>query len=371
MMNLTRKPLTEERQIRAWAAWAGLRDYEMREFFARRGLYPISGGEVVLRRTQAGLETVRGTAVAATRKVYGRGGMNKNVPPIRPADEDRGSFTDNFRSQPGLIEASFPFDGSVTYEDHAWWSQLWLKGGVAGVLRAITAYDYTHTPTEGTDDLKTATFEWGDNVQAFEGAFGMVDTFEITAAIAEQWRFSAGIFLDDKAKTTFTGAIADRTVEDVLMRTSKLAVGAAGALPASYMTGRFIGFRLAGANALERKHFADGGASQKYTGIGRSKRHFELEVTFEGNAATIAERDIWEAGTARVARILAEGSDIAGSTGPVKRTVDIAIAGKWNAFPVGERGPNTIFTAVLEGEYDATLGYVLRQITTNALATLP
>lgn len=370
MRPLIRETL-DERQIRAWVAWQGLKDAELRAHLAQRRLFPVSGsGEMTLRKTQAGLEATKGTSVAATRKVYGRGTMTKKVDPIRPADEDRGTFTDNFRSQPGLIEAAFPFAGSVTYEDLPWWAQMWLKGGVTGVLRNVAAYDYTHTPSEAADDLKAATFEWGDETQAFEGAFGMVDTFEISAAVAEAWRFAAGIFIDDMAKTTFTGAIGDRTVEDVLMRTSKLALGAAGALPSSYMTGRFIGFRLASQNALERKYFADGGVSQKYTGMGRGKRHFELEVTFEGNSATIAERDVWEAGTARVARILAEGSEIATSSPATKRTVDLAIAGKWTAFPVGERGPNTVFTAMLEGEYDATLGYVLRLLTTNALSAL-
>jgi len=36
------------------------------------------------------------------------------------------------------------------------------------VLSAVTVYTYTHVPTPGTDDLKSATFEWGDDTQEFD-----------------------------------------------------------------------------------------------------------------------------------------------------------------------------------------------------------
>lgn len=371
------KPLIEteltEPQIRAWAAYPGMADLELRAWLARRGLMPIGGGgEVALRKTQAGLESTRGTAVAATRKVYGAGQMLKEQPPVRPQDEDRGTFVEHYRGQPGLIKATFPFRCSVTFEDFAWFAQLSHKGAVTGVVRNTAAYDYTFTPTAGSDDLKSATFEWGDDTQAFAMAFGMIDSFELSGALGSFWSAEYGIIGADMATTTFTAALADRTVEDVLMHMSKLGIGAAGALPSSYLTGRFIGFKLRGENRLRGKYFADGtSASAKMSGVGRGKRSYKLEVTQEGVAATITERGVWEAGTAKVCRILAEGSSISGSSPDTKRTVDLAVAGKWAAFPVGSRETNTVFTGTLEAEYDATLGYEHRLVVTNGLATLP
>ncbi len=368
---ITRKPLRSERHIRAWAAHAGLKDFEQRHWLASRELFPIGGGgEVALRKTQAALEVTRGTTLAATRKVYGSGHMLKDQPLIFPAGEDRASFVEHYRSQPGLIAATFPFSGVVTYEDQPWWNQLALKGGVVGVLSALTVYTYTSVPTAGSDDLKSGTFEWGDDTQAFRGGFGMVETFELSGALGEQWKFTAGINIDDMAPVAFTAALGDRVTEDVLMHLTKFAIGAAGAVPAAYLTGRLIGFKLSVKNNLDPKFFADG-AGAKYTGMGRSARHYELELTMEGNAATVTERGVFEAGTARVARLTANGSIIAGSTGNVTRSVDIVMPGVWNAFPIAERSTNTTFAAVLEAQYDATLAYDLSVAIANGLATLP
>lgn len=326
-------------------------------------------GEVALRKLQAALEVTRGTDLAATRKVYATGHMEKNIDLIAPM-EDRGTFISNYRSTQGVVTASLPLEGGCSYEDLPWWFQLALKGGVAGVLRAVTAYDYTFVPTAGTDDLKSGTFEWGDDTQAFEMQYGMVDTFEITGALNSYWSFSVGLIGTDMKTATFTGALSDRTVEDVNTYLTKLAIGAAGAVPSSYMSGRFIGFKLSINNHLARKYFADG-AAPTLGGMGRGKREYSLELTFEGNAATISERTVWEAGTNRVARITATGSAIAGSTGPVLRTVDIVFPGKWQAYVVGERDTNTIFTATMRNEYDSALAYDLSVVCTNGLVTLP
>ncbi len=94
------------------------------------------------------------------------------------------------------------------------------------------------------------------------------------------------------------------------------------------------------------------------------------EMTFEGNAATITERGVWEAGTKRVARITAEGTVITGSTGSIKKTVDIVLPGVWDAYEIGDRDTNTVFVATLMSEYDVTLAHDFSATVTNGLSTL-
>lgn len=326
-------------------------------------------GERLFVKHQAAIEATKGTDLAATRKVYGSGHWTEDAPPIRPDDEERGSLTRHFRAWPGLVTAGLPFAGTVTFEDLAWWFQLALKGGVTGAVRAVTAYDYIFVPSQTTDDLKSVTWETGDDTQAWEAHFGMVDKFEITGGIGGALTFTADMILDDWTTTTFTGAIGDRTVVDALMQNAKLAIGATGAVPSSYMTGRFIGFKFGIENGLARKFFADG-AGTKYTGVGRRRRLFYLEATFEGNAATITERAFFDSKTARVARLLVEGTDIAGSTGPVKRTIDIIIPGIWTSYAESERETNTTFDARLESQYDSAIAYDLSATVTNGLSAL-
>ena len=295
--------------------------------------------------------------------------MQKTIGQIRP-DEDRGTFIKNYRSSLGKVESSFPLTGGCSYEDLAWWLQLALKGGVTGVLSNVAAYTYTFVPSPSTDDLKSATFEWGDETQAFQMNYGMVNSFEISGTTDSNWSFSAEIIGTDMAATTFTGSLADRSVEDISTYLTKLAIGATGAVPATYMTGRFIGFKLSIKNALSRKYFADG-VAPTLGGMGRGKREIMLEVTMEGNGATVAERAVWEAGTKRVARITATGSAISGASPATNKTADIIVAGKWDAFSVGARDTNTIFVGQLVAEYDTVLGYELSAAVTNGLITLP
>lgn len=328
-------------------------------------------GEVALRKIQAAIEATRGLDLAATRKVYAKGKMMKEVQLLRP-DEDRGTFVKNYRSALGVVSASFPIEGGVTYEDLPWFAEIAIKGSVTSSVVDTTVRRWVFVPTASVDDLQTATFEWGDDTQAFQMNYGMVDTFEMSgeANTGGYWAFSAGIIGTDMAKTTFTGALGERVVEDVNMFLTKCAIGAAAAVPSSYMTGRFIGFKFNLNNHLARKYFADG-VAPTLGGIGRDKREITLEVTMEGNAATITERDAYEAGTSRVVRITALGSTIAGSSPTHVRTVDLIVCGKWASFEVSERDTNTIFTGVLEAEYDSTLTYDMSLTVDNLVTSFP
>lgn len=327
-------------------------------------------GEVILRRTQAVLEAVRGTQLAATRRVYGKGLMTDKTNIIRPTNEQRGSLDMYFRSQAGQIQDTFPYDGTVTYEDLAWWFQMALKGAVTGALRNTAAYDYIFVPTQATDDLKSATIEWGDDTQAWKSGFAMVDTFDIVAVYGQGLTFKAGIMTDDWATATFTGALSDRTTEDALAQFSKLAIGAAGAVPSSYLTGRLIGWTFSVKNHLTPKYFMDG-AGQKFTGMGRGAREYALQMTQEGNAATITERANFDSNTPRVVRITVTGTNIATSSPPTAKTIDLVLAGIWTAYDPGDNNTNTIFTGTLEGQYDTALAYVTSATVTNGLVTLP
>lgn len=326
-------------------------------------------GEVALRKVQGALEATRGTPVAATRKVYATGHLMKDINLLVPV-EDRGTFIQNYRSIQGVVTASATLDGGASYEDLPWWCQMMLKGGVTGTVSGVTAYTYLFVPTAGVDDIKTADFEWGDETQAYRMIYAMVDSWEIKGEPNGFWSFTANLIGNDMATFTFTAALGERTVEDVNMYLTKLAIGAAGAVPSSYMTGRFISFSLTGKNNLARKYFSDG-VAPTLGGIGRGKREFALTLRMEGNAATIAERTVWEAGTSRVARITATGSAIAGSTGPIYRSVDIVFPGKWETVVVAERDTNTVLDFTMRNEYDSVLGYDLSVSATNALATLP
>lgn len=368
-------PLTD-RRLEAFVAWrygqgASLQD-AARMASLGRGIPPITGaGERAFARHQAGLEVTRGTPVAATRRVYGEGMAQRQQPLIRPASEDRSSLIRNFRSQPGLVAATFPIRASATFEDLPWWYQLGMKGGVAGVLQNTTAYKYDFIPDSTSDTLKSATFEDGDDTQAWRMPFGMVDSFSITGALGQPWLLELTIIGADLTPQAFTAAIGDRVTEDIETHLTKLAIGNVGAVPAGFLTGQVIGFKLNVANHLARKYFMDGLATPVMGGVGRADREVSLEVTWEGNAATVAERALWVSGTQRVARLQANGTTIAGSSPSQTKQAEIIESGKWTTWTVGNRETNTTMTGLLEAEYDSALGYEVDAFVVNSLVTLP
>src|SRR6266566_2641318 len=130
----------------------------------------MPAGLNTLQKAQAGIETVRGTGIAATRIVYlDRGPWPDEAIGRQFPDEDRNSFIQNYRNL--LVSrgpVAFPALANATFEDIAWYLQPFAKGAVTGVLSNTTVYTYTFSPTAATDDLKTITWEVGNDTQAYQ-----------------------------------------------------------------------------------------------------------------------------------------------------------------------------------------------------------
>ena len=125
-------------------------------------------GEVALRRTQAGVEITRGTAVAATRKLYGVLEPSRDQG-RRYAQEERGTLIDKFRANAKLVVAGFKFSGDVLFEDMPYYLDTSWAGGVRPVRlngasspTTATGYAWNYVGAVAADNLGTRTFEWGD-----------------------------------------------------------------------------------------------------------------------------------------------------------------------------------------------------------------
>ena len=99
---------------------------------------------------------------------------------------------------------------------------------MAGVLEDTSAYRYTFTPTVASDDLKTSTFEVGDDTQAYEINFGIGTRFEITLSRNAAATMSVDFLGEKSVTTTYTGALSDRVVEDINGALTTVAIDATG-----------------------------------------------------------------------------------------------------------------------------------------------
>lgn len=319
-----------------------------------------------LRTWQAGLEAVRGTAVAATRKIAATGALDKSQPGYYP-DLDIASFDRRRDRFPLLIEAGGQIQCPVSYEDIPWWLQLVARGGVAGVqIGATTAYTYTHTPTQA-DDLKSATFEYGDDFQGWQAPFGMVNKLSIKGTQKDALTMTAEIIAKDKIPQAITAALTDRQVETVLGRTSTLYIDEpGGVIGTTAVAGRLLGIEHELDLGLERLYTMDSADGAKLSDILRGPRLAMTKLLYRFNNR--AEYDKWAANTDRLVKVKFSGSDAGGGN---LRTFSIFAPGYYEDAKIGESGQAVTVEMTLNQRYSSGLGYATKYETVNALAALP
>ncbi len=109
---------------------------------------------------RAGLETTRGTNVAPTRGIqFTEGTHNQDVETIYP-EELRNSYFGHYSGDAGTETNSFELGGSMGFSSLIEQANLHIKA-VASGTGAGADKTWTFLPTGTTDDLKTATLQFG------------------------------------------------------------------------------------------------------------------------------------------------------------------------------------------------------------------
>ncbi len=109
---------------------------------------------------RAALETTRGTGVNPTRILEQTDFTHTpDVLTVRPS-ERRGSFFAFYRAAAGREMHSVEFSGNLSYQQAAWLGNIFIKGVTAGTGGAADK-TYAFLPASATDDLKSATLEFG------------------------------------------------------------------------------------------------------------------------------------------------------------------------------------------------------------------
>ena len=109
---------------------------------------------------RSAIETVRGTGVNPTRILEQTDFQHSpDVATIRPM-ERRGSYFAYYRTAAGREKHGFTMAGNLSYNQLAILANLYFKGNLTGTGGAADK-TYPFVPASATDDLKTATFEFG------------------------------------------------------------------------------------------------------------------------------------------------------------------------------------------------------------------
>ncbi len=257
------------------------------------------------------LESTKGTDLTPTRILYPTA-----VKPKRGVDSIvisplRASFRPNRMVYPGMDVSSLSIEGPALYDELAFWLSLAVKGGLSGT-GAGADKTWAFTPSNATDDLKSATLQWGVPGSAtlwklnYLMASGLTLTFRKSAAIEY-----AIDLVTPKAPVeigAFTGSLTDLAH-----------VAALGTTTAVYIDSTTIG-STADPNVVDVEWKLDNSLvvtnalNATGTGIEVARPNpvkWELSLTrlFQTNA----ERTAYYAKTERKIRIVATGPALGGS----------------------------------------------------------
>jgi hypothetical protein len=327
-------------------------------------------GTIALERLQAGLESVRGTGVAATRRVYGQRGQAWFTPAVDKTflDESMSSFIKNYRHVVTRTGVTLGVPDYLTASDFAWWMQLAAKGGVTGVNSATTVYTYTFTPTAGSDDLKTATFEGQSDTQGYQFPYCLLDTFDVTWANGQPVQINAGLTAQQYIPQAVTGSISDRTGLNGLAGTNvKVFVDNAGGTIGTTPYAGVLSGKWSLANNWTT--FSEGKGNLYFDTAVREVRSttLELDIYFQDTIELAALASDVE----RLIRVQFTGPVITGSTGNIHEAVNLDFYGYHLTAAFSPNAAVRMVKMNAESQFDTTSStdWAVSAITSNS--TLP
>lgn len=328
--------------------------------------------EVILLKNQAGIEVTRGTAVAATRKVYAD--ITPSIDRTLNWGRSRtGTYDARRRPSYSRIRPTFSGVDSATYEDLAWWGQLMWKGGVTGVTDGGTppGYTYTFLPTLATDDLKSITLEFNEAGNPMESSQVMVTSWTLRGDAdndqESEWMLDLEMMgRDFTTGITYTAALGERTTEAIIARGTKVYVDDA-TMGSTQLTGKLINWSITGNNNIHFKAFAEDENAFAANKVGRGERTVDAQFTFEFDDADELDNFLSTTPVERLIRLEREGTTIHTTT---KKRLRTDLAGFWSSWSRSDREGNLTAVFGLQAGYNTTLAGSFKAEIVNALASL-
>ena len=331
-------------------------------------------GIKALRKIQLGLEATPGTSVSATALWRGAGKIEDRRE-VTFVDEDLGYISGVDRTYVGKLLAALSMDDvPATFEQLPYLLAAGVKDVVTGEADGVGSgkiYAYAF-PTTAKNSIKSYTIEGGDDQEAEEMEYAFVESFKLSGKPGGALEMSAEWLGRQVIVSTFTGAIAVPTVEDILFSKGKLYVDAVGGtIGTTLLSSTFLGMDLDVTTGWIPVFTADG--NLYFTFNKSTPPEITFDITFEHDASGAARKVDWRAETARLVQVKFEGSSLttAGTTYS-KKTVLINLAAKVEKVtPLGEQDGNDILTASFRARYNATAAKFAEIVIVNELSSLP
>jgi hypothetical protein len=326
------------------------------------------------------LEGVRGVAEAApTHYLPLAGTLTPSRDFYRP-NESRGTLAEYYRSKAVRQGSAWTAEGGADPNYAPLLFNLFIKGGVAAPTTpadAVLSRLWTFAPTLTADNLKSATFWFGDpNVQIWNAAYCMGNELAISADASG----TDGATMTVSGAGQFPAKVADPTlpaqvIGDLLIPGAmQIWLDTDEDIGTTSLEGRVVSADFSVNNNLGYKYLAQGpGSNLSFSRVGRGKRHAESVVVVE--LLDMAEYDLWANGSPIKMRVRLNG-DLIESVDDTDfySYIEWDIYGPMDAFAWGDNASTNrtmSFTVMSELNASAVVaGYDYRLRVQNARTTL-
>lgn len=332
--------------------------------------------EQILLRAQAGIESSRGVAVAATRKVYAQFTPTYTRTLMDFADTS-GTYIARRRAAYGRERVSFSALDIATFEDLPWWLLMAVDGSLVNGSTdggSPAAYTRLFEPSLDTDELKSFTLEHGEAGNKYQSSQCMTNTltlrFDADNDSEPGWMIDAEIMaLNWEDLGAFTAALPDRSTEVIKARGTKVYIDDEGdTFGDTQLVAGLISASATITQNLHFKAFAEDERTATAGAVGKQQLFIDAQVTVEfDNDAEFGNYRSDEP-VLRKIRLEREGSVIHDA---VTNMFQLDIAGYWNSWSRGDRSGNLTATFGLAGFYDIGEGMMFAVNTVNSVAALP
>ena len=332
-----------------------------------------SPGLKTLSKLQLAVEVTAGTPVTtATSKLTGMYKIEQQEmrTKIRP-EELRGSMAKFFRTITVGKIVNLNLEGTATFEDLGYFLGMAFKKGVTGSTDGGTppAYTYAYTPTLTDQDVpETYTIQYGDNLQAYYSEYCFAKSLTLDVQIDSLTKLTAALVGRSRTTQAFTGALSDRTTEDMIANNFIVYLDDAsgGTIGTTAFSTGVVGLTWTMSNFMPDKTI-DG--TLVFTSTVEQPLAAEVTMTAELNTATQTKLAKFTGDTRQLMRL--ECSNATAIHGSVFKR--LRLDGAYNLTdwgPIGSADHNGIQTVQLKftGEYDPTYAAIAKAELVNAVS---
>lgn len=314
-------------------------------------------GSKALRKVQIGLEgSSAGVIQAATNILIGEGTL-KDTREIVNQMGDVGSFLGNQNTRTAKLGGELSFESEASFEQFPYTLNAGIDN-IAGVKDgAGTAYIYAYSlaklaPTSPT----TYTLQGGDNSGAEVMEYAHVPEFTLSGAGGEPLKLSTTWRGREVTPQAFTASLTVPTVEAILFSRGTLYIDVSSdAIGTTARSNTLLGMELKVNTGLKEVWTADGLAQPYFSFLKMTAPEATLDITFEHDAISIAEKVLWRSESPQRIRLKFQGSTVT-TTGTVyeNKWLIIDAYGKWMSFDaIDEMDGNDIIKGSFKVMYDS------------------